>query len=78
MSGLFFAQAHWKYLPGHGKCGTGGMVHLFRSFLGTDSIMVSIISMLLFGVLYLGIVCLSRENRDFLLAIFKKVKARVG
>lgn len=56
----------------------GGMVHLFRSFLGTDSIMVSIISMLLFGVLYLGIVCLSRENRDFLLAIFKKVEARVG
>lgn len=50
----------------------GGMVHLFRSFLGTDSIIVSIISMLLFGVLYLGIVCLSRENRDFLLAIFKK------
>ena len=56
----------------------GGMVYLFRSFLGTDSIMVSIISMLLFGVLYLGIVCLSRENRNFLLAIFKKVEARVG
>lgn len=69
----------WSIFPAMGSSGlAGAFAYLFRKFFGMNSIVVDGIAILLFGVLYLAFICVSRENRSFLISLLSKIEKRVA